>query len=267
MRFNKKKAITITKPKSYDLAPPNTIYLLSYPRSGNTWIKILIQETLKLENSRLLENKSTNPIKYWVPDCHSDRDIEDIGNNELWSGIIKTHYHEIGRSNKFIYIFRRPADSLLSYLKFHKLQGYKGYDFPYHFQDIYKFSLEIRKLHSLAISYLKKKPSLCLPISYENMHKSQFKVLLKILDFIGVVNCDHNILQKAINYSSLENMKRLPQFVNYKNHGESFLGSGKVNSGVNSFSLFQHIIISIMTSSKYRKLIALEKSFDSDSKI
>ena len=89
------------------------IFLVSYPKSGNTWVRFLLANLLK-EGDELIDFKSA--IKY-VPEI-------GIHNDELVNlkrpRIIKSHELYNAKYPKVVYIVRDPRDVYVSY--FHYLK-------------------------------------------------------------------------------------------------------------------------------------------------
>src|SRR5437764_10932356 len=92
---------------------PDDTYVVSYPRSGNTWTRFLIANLVHPDK----EISFTN-IEKLIPDTSSQ-------SNKTLKGtprprIIKTHEYFDHRYPKTIYIVRDPRDVALSYYDFHR---------------------------------------------------------------------------------------------------------------------------------------------------
>ena len=118
------------------LAEPmkQVFWLASYPRSGNTWIRLVL--------SRLLFNAQTVGEAYgFVPDPYKSADLIDSAPTVSWHGqavsIVKTH--SVGFPKRFsdrvappggvggLYLIRHPLDVFLSQLNFAHVRNLPGF--------------------------------------------------------------------------------------------------------------------------------------------
>lgn len=104
------------------------VWLTSYPRSGNTWLRFLIQAYLR---GGVADSASLNAD---VPDLHRKGTV--INPDAADRVLVKTHFpwsprHPFaGQTRSFIYILRHPKDVLLSFLSYRKLGGLLAADDP-----------------------------------------------------------------------------------------------------------------------------------------
>lgn len=94
---------------------PSDVYLVSYPRSGNTWLRAVIAEIMFGESGQSLLD-----LNHYVPDIYELPPADD-----LWPAdwhVVKTHEtYQYSNRNKFervIYILRDPRDVALSYHRY-----------------------------------------------------------------------------------------------------------------------------------------------------
>lgn len=92
------------------------LFITSYPRSGNTWMRAMMAEILLGESGNSLAD-----LDYYAPSTHSSNLPHRTTSP---SRIIKSHhpYHydsETRKYRKVLYIIRDPRDVVLSYYKFH----------------------------------------------------------------------------------------------------------------------------------------------------
>jgi hypothetical protein len=94
---------------------PDDTFIVSYPRSGNTWTRFLVANLLHPAESVTFEN-----IERIVPDMHSqsNRSIRSLPRPR----IIKSHEYFDPRFPRVIYVVRDPRDVLLSSYHFHRKQ-------------------------------------------------------------------------------------------------------------------------------------------------
>jgi FkbM family methyltransferase len=177
-------------------------YLASYPRSGNTWMRFLLADIMLQQMGYETDTKLPFPVAALIPDMHQP----DESNLDLHPPInlIKTHNEYDDQQNKSIYIFRNPADSLISYYYFHlrypeqKEMVSDGVD-----------AFCLRKIEEWcrhAGSYItakEKKEERIMFVSYENMHNGLSSILKGALNFINLP-FDSDIVERAINNHTFE---------------------------------------------------------------
>jgi hypothetical protein len=183
---------------------PDDILLVSFPRSGNTWIRFILCNYLNLLEMNEKE------VDFHV----LDRTMPELGKNNLlkeWPyssipRIIKSHqpYRSFMffRPKQTIYIIRDPRDVVISYyyyVKSRKMNVFSG-DLKMFIRHP-KFGLEATILHYVSwknhISYL---------LRYEELKNNQQHFLKEVFTMIGA-EFDENVMVKAIELSSFENIK------------------------------------------------------------
>lgn len=103
----------------YELFEPTEkdTFLVSYPRSGNTWLRAIICEILYQTSARSIEE-----LQYYVPDIHINTFKKDVINSDF--NAIKSHFpclinqKKIKKYQKIIYIIRDPRDVVISYYRY-----------------------------------------------------------------------------------------------------------------------------------------------------
>jgi len=90
---------------------PDDTFIVSYPRSGNTWTRFLIANLVHPDQPVTFTN-----IERLIPDCEamSSRYVKSVPRPR----IIKSHEYFDPRYQKVIYIVRDPRDVALSYYDF-----------------------------------------------------------------------------------------------------------------------------------------------------
>jgi len=187
---------------------PDDTYVVSYPRSGNTWTRFLIANLVHPDQ----EVSFTN-IEKLIPDTssQSNRALKLTPRPR----IIKTHEYFDHRYPKIIYIVRDPRDVALSYYDFQRkyMQIEDAYPLEQYVDDFVN-----GKLISIGWGtwgenvaswlYTRGKQKNFLLLRYEDMMKDTETELARIAGFLGI-GPDANRLQLAIERSSADRMRAL----------------------------------------------------------
>ena len=210
----------------------NDVYLVSYPKSGNTWMRfLLINYVFNSRRDQLIYNDLEN----FIPSIH--KSTASHINNLKGFRIIKSHFVKL-HYPKIVYIVRDGRDALVSYYYYTmQLRGFKGT-----FEDFYNFDLnsgaETWDQHlNKALSYKNKKPDKILIVKYEDLKNDTAEVLTKIIHFIGL-ELDKDQLNYAINSSSFKNLKNMQEQTGVKVEDKpiNFFRKGKSNQWKDYFT-------------------------------
>lgn len=186
---------------------PDDRFLVSYPRSGNTWTRFLIANLLFPEREVNFLN-----IDYLIPDVLnvSRRELAKIQRPRL----IKSHEYFDPRYKRVIYIVRDPRDVAVSYYYFHLKQGFieDGYSLGNFVERLVKGEVDpaFASWSEHVMSWLGTRgdqPGFML-LKYEEMKANPAKELEKIADFLGIKH-DAASLARAVQLGSAERMRDL----------------------------------------------------------
>jgi len=222
------RAVTITK---------NDIFIASYPKSGNTWLRFLLNNVIYDKNSDFLNiqkfdiyrNKDSNLLKMPAP------------------RLLKSHEYFDPKYPKTIYIVRHPLDVAVSLYYFMiKLkilsddcteEEYVRRLLTGEFNGSFgSWADNVGSWHGASIGSKK-----ILIIKYEELISNTEFVLKKILKFLNI-SYTKSKLQKAIKNSSFNEMSLLENKTNKFWLGKKmradykFVRSGKINEGKEFFS-------------------------------
>ncbi|NET11882.1 MAG: FkbM family methyltransferase [Okeania sp. SIO1H6] len=223
------------------------IFIASYPRSGNTWMRLLISDII-LQIQGLPTDTGGNII----PDPYKvniESWYQDPRTSKLPFRIIKTHEPYDSFYTKVIHIFRQPADALCSY--YHYLL--RSTKFRESNQSIDTFcSKHIKNWCFRVDSYIqakREKNNSIFFVSYEKLHEAPVNLLEAVSKFIGL-KVDRQLLLKAIDNQTFEKLKELQKLEDEKKLGfyetggyQDFFRSGKVENAQEelSFKTMQRI--------------------------
>ena len=193
---------------------PDDLFLVSYPKSGNTWMRFLIGNLMYPE----VEITFTNVNKI-IPDIYltSNRELRQITRPR----IIKSHEYFDPRYQKVIFVVRDPRDVTLSSY-FHALkyglitETTSLEEFCHKFLlGQYHFVGESNPLGSWSEntgSWLgaRENDANFLLLRYEDFQTDIVEQLKKIAQFMSL-QCSDSDIARAIQHSSIDHMRQLEQ--------------------------------------------------------
>ncbi|MCL4255067.1 MAG: sulfotransferase domain-containing protein [Anaerolineae bacterium] len=221
---------TVVSPNYHNLLREDDIFLLSYPRSGNTWLRAIIAYTLY--HPHILN--SLKDLDEYVPDLHVG-----LPNHQRYSSprILKSHYpysmrHVLDNPalyKRYIYIIRHPYKVIESYYHFerHRL-GHNVMELK-RFVDLVvnnAYHYGGWKEHILSWEYARQYADDTLFIRYEDLIQSPITYIQKIGYFLGQTTSIEQA-QAIKQFSSQENMRELD------NKGQIIQGFEMVRQGEN----------------------------------
>ncbi len=188
---------------------PDDTFLVSFPRSGNTWTRFLIAN-LAYPGQQV----SFTNIERLIPDTasQSSRAVKRTPRPR----IIKSHEYFDARYPKVVYIVRDPRDIALSYYDFQRKYRHIDDSFPL---DRYVSGFIVGKLNQWGTwgtwgenvgSWVaaRGKNSNFLLVRYEDMKQDTARELAKIASFMGIAASAEQ-LRAAVTASSADRMRQL----------------------------------------------------------
>jgi hypothetical protein len=187
---------------------PDDTFVVSYPRSGNTWTRFLIANLLHPDKHVSFVN-----IEKLIPDTssQSNRALKRTPRPR----IIKTHEYFDHRYPKTIYIVRDPRDVALSYYDFQRKyrQIEDGFPLERYIDDFVSGRLISSGWGTWAENvaswvYTRGHRESFLLLRYEDLIKDTASELQRIAVFLGV-NADAERLRRVIESSSADRMREM----------------------------------------------------------
>ncbi len=188
------------------------LYLVSFPRSGNTWLSFLMAN-IHLKMSGISREVNFFNIHDFIPDIHSSRNLKRDILPFPGHRVIKSHSAFNPFYRKVIYLVRDPRDVMVSYYWFLKrLGGFNGNLSDFIHSSFFGISAWCRHVQS----WVEKTPaSVSIDfVRYEDIKANPEKVLTRLYKLLGYT-IPEDILEQSISASSFENMKKLEEFYNY----------------------------------------------------
>ena len=202
------------------------IFVASYPRSGNTWTRLLLSDVMLQVLGFETDVKLPIVLGKISPDNTIDL-ISEIDPKvlELPFRLIKTHERYDGiRGYKAIHIFRNPADSLTSEFQLKKRKN------PEYLADFYSDPDVFCRFHvSVWSTYMKtyieakeKNPERLMFVSYETLHEKPVEAVKKMTEFMGL-DATMQMCANAVEHHRIEKKQELAG-------NSQFFRKGKVGS-------------------------------------
>lgn len=186
----------------------NDIYLVSFPKSGNTWMRfLLINYFFKQDSEKIVYSSLEN----YIPSIHKSTHA-DINKFKGYNGIriIKSHFVKL-KYPKVIYVLRDGRDAMVSYYYYQKdLRDFKG-----NFEDFY-FSKQISNADfwdghlRKALDYQRKFPDNIIFIRYEDLKNNIENTLTDVIKFLGH-EIDLDRMRHSIQVSSFNILKDMQE--------------------------------------------------------
>ncbi len=206
------------KPNLPTTTYPDDVYLVLYPRSGNTWVRFM------LANLFAKEEVTFQNIMHFVPSVHRDTEIL---NRIHRPRIIKSHAPFEPLYSRVIYLVRDGRDVYVSFYHYRQEQLPAGTTLA----DFIQMDHWPGSWGKHVISWLDANlpPDRFLLVRYEQIHEQPERELRRITEFIGLdVTEDH--LKEAIRKSDLDAMRRIEDKCGHPRAGRfsgRFVRSGK----------------------------------------
>jgi hypothetical protein len=186
---------------------PDDVFLVSYPKSGNTWTRFLIANLVFPEKQPDFAN-----INELIPDPEglSKRHLENMPRPRY----IKSHQYFDPRYKKLIYIVRDPRDVVLSEFHFDIKRRAISEDYPLQ-QFVSRFVRgELNHPYgtwgenAASWFYTRRQGPQFLLVRYESLQSQAIDEMEKIAEFLGV-SADPERIAFAIQQSSADRMREL----------------------------------------------------------
>lgn len=233
---------------------PDDVFICSYPKSGNTWLRIIVAKILYPNREIHLGN-----IDEFV---HGLFSAQDRINSKFENRIIKSHYPYFESYPKTIYIYRDYRDVLISYYHYKKSLGEFSGDLSEFIRDNEQLEIPYggwAKHLSIARQQKESNPNSILLIKYEDLHLHPKECIKEIASFLGLPQPKR--LDDIISESSFNHLKNLETSLGSefkKRTQKHFFRKGITNDWKSEFSKEdidwlqeQHEIMSVLLDSGY----------------
>lgn len=202
--YNKIKSLSKTEKEDIAITiNSDDVFLVSFPKSGNTWMRFLLINYLYNSES---QNIVYSDLEQFIPSIHKSS-LASI-NAIKGKKIVKSHFVDSSYP-KIIYLVRDGRDALVSYYYYQKdLRGFEG-----SFEEFYysKLSSEAGSWDEhlrAALKYEEQNEKHILFIKFEDLKTDPMANLTKVVSFLGET-LDEEKLKFAIERSSFNELKKM----------------------------------------------------------
>ena len=232
--------------------------LVSYPRSGNTWMRLLITHSLLLNRGETTAPGILPfPAKLVVPDLHRDP-VSDTWTTQNGYGFRVFKSHDLaGVANQpILYLFRNPADALVSYYHFHKRQPELRHLALTSCDAFCLSKIEEYRAHlNTAIKVKECNPSKMHMLSYESLHLNPISALSEVMAFLQA-DVPESILVDAVDHCQFDAYQKSEK--TRTDTPERFMRIGKPGTGHTELSYATLQTIESELLSLYEEALSLE---------
>lgn len=196
------------------------VFLVSYPRAGNTWLRYLLANLFHPDKEWHIAN-----LNQAIPDLH-----QEVPKNYIESKprIFKSHQPYCEDFSHVIYLCRDGRDVALSYYDLRKKKGFYKKGFQQFLIDMLKGEMPYGSWQNHIQSWLcRSHNSSFITISYERLCKETCSVIKLLGEFLGA-NWSEKDIKLAIQKSTFEKQKRDFFIYKYESHwAKGFRGGVK----------------------------------------
>ena len=199
-----------------DAMPPTSpvVWIASYPKSGNTWLRFMLYSAL------YGPPKSSIDVPAKIQDIHRKLPTDLDSSGPVY---IKTHFEltdqhpRLSETGRAIHIIRNPRDVLLSSINYRKLTGEGAWSITknHYAKSFMKIggdpdfaNIGFGTWASHARSWRNNTRFPILPLCYEELKSDPESQLIKILEFLDIQRTPSEIAD-ALNASSFDSMRAL----------------------------------------------------------
>jgi len=188
------------------------VFLVSYPRSGNTWFRLLIANIQHPEELRTYHFIDRDKM---VPDIHQHYTWEEMEKKEFdWSPIfVKSHFcfHPAYMMFPIIYIYRDVRDVAISYFHFHYREN-AGLSFEEYLEKKFIPGKEPFGGWKEHINYwlIKENSLMFYPVKYEDFLINTKECLMEVFEFLNL-HYEEKVIEEAIERTRFDRLKSIAE--------------------------------------------------------
>ena len=194
-------------------AAPAEVLIVSYPKTGRTWLRMMIGRYLcsryMLDVDRILDTPYLTSQAH-IRTAKFIHDRSDLKMMASWRTLSDSK--DACRSKRILLLTRSIEDTMVSafFQITKRLRIYEGgissmlRDERYGVQKFIGFYDAWYRQQKVPVEFAE--------ISYEDMHTDPVRALTRALEFIGEKDVDGNSVRSAVEYASFDNMRKIEHF-------------------------------------------------------
>ena len=198
-------------------------FLVSFPRAGNTWLRLMIANLISEDDEIAFHNLSN-----YIPDTDQPKQLELVTNRqsvfyEHPVQIVKSHdyFSPFYRSRKVIYVVRDGVDCITSY--YHYANARTDKRIPKE-AFIEGGTAKIMSWRHHLLSWYEAPVSQLLLVKYEDLKADPSMQLRRVADFLEL-DADAEDISDAVAQTSFQKMRHLEEKYGYYN--DNRVGDGR----------------------------------------
>ncbi len=209
---------------------PTDTFIVSYPKSGNTWVRFLLANTILGDRVATFHD-----LDELVPDVHKYRARIEL----TWKRrLIKTHYAFCSHYPRFVYICRDGRDALVSFYHYQMQRGQFSGSFSEFIRSRQTNIFGRWRWHEHVSEALREKdrrPDDVIFLRYEDMLSDPFAVAPDLVAFCGI-EASSDRVANAVRNCSFEKLRDIETSYGGLGDVERFMRKGKSNQWPGYFS-------------------------------
>lgn len=200
-----------TKKESLPTKTESDFFLISFPKCGRTWLRLMIgrvfQTHFSLNDANLLDLGQLAQFHPNIPKISVIHDDYPQWKKPDDLTASKAEY----KDKQAIFLVRDPRDVLVSsyFQKTKRRQAYQGSLSDYLHEEVGSFKAILRFYNIWAEN--RSVPQRFLLVRYEDIHADPCKELRRVIDFLGLPKVEDGIIAEAAQYASFENMRKMEE--------------------------------------------------------
>jgi len=185
-------------------------FIVSYPKSGRTWLRVLVSAYLVERHERPeaeIEDLGALAERAGLAPIQLIHDGSGIGRGSPWTElwVDKSRFGQSG----VLLLSRSVPDTLVSsyFQATRRRDAFEGSMSSF----LRSPQFGVRKVVTFLEQWHAARdiPARFLHLTYESMHDRTSEILTEALEFLGVREIDPGVVDRAVEYSRFENMRRL----------------------------------------------------------
>lgn len=220
-----KKFFALCKDRIEAFQDDTEVYIVSYPNSGRTWLRVLLGKALcehfNYDDKQMVDTRNlTQALNVLTTKFTHDCSLVDSSKSYTVDNLSFDFMRY--RNKKIVLLIRDPRDLMVSYFF---QQSKRDSQYQGSISDFIRDPMfGVNKLVRFNQMWFNHRQYLAdmLLITYEDLRTDTSTNLKKILEFINVSNISKKVLDKSVEFASLNNMRKLEEQNYWQEHSRGY---------------------------------------------